>query len=253
MRKLICLFGAVLFLSIPSFTQIRISGTVFDKSKVNYVEGVKVFCSNGTIASTDSIGHYSILASIDDTLSFFHNGKFTRPFLVESITTPLQFDISLQTSVESKYQLIREVKVFSKSYRQDSLENRERYREIFGYEKPGIRSSMSETGLAGADLDEIINMFRFRRNKNLKAFRQRLLTQEQEKFIDYRFSPYIVKRITGLQQPQLDSFMRIYRPDYAFASNSSDVAFHQYILNCYYEFSGSRVIKQNAKDEAGLD
>jgi hypothetical protein len=79
-------------------------------------------------------------------------------------------------------------------------------------------------------------VFRFKRNKRIKAFQRRLELQEQEKYVNYRFSKVFVKRITGLQSPQLDSFLVWYRPDYEFARNSDELAFNQYILNAYYQF-----------------
>jgi hypothetical protein len=90
--------------------------------------------------------------------------------------------------------------------------------------------------MVGADVNELINIFRFRRNKRLKAFQQRLELQEQEKFIDYRFNKVFVKRITGLQSPELDTFLVWYRPDYDFTRFSDEISFNQYILNASYHF-----------------
>lgn len=219
------------------YGQINISGTVFDISKVNFVEGVRIISSFGTMATTDSLGKYSINVVSGDTLHFFYKGKPTQPFLVNEIKTPQQFDIALQTTVQSKYRLLKEVQVFSRSYKQDSLENRERYGDIFAYQRPGVRSSISPSGVAGADLDELVNIFRFRHNRYLKAFQQRLQTQEEDHYVDHRFSKKFVQRITGLQSPQLDSFIQIYRPSYSFTAEANEISFNQYILNCYYIFS----------------
>jgi exonuclease I len=101
----------------------------------------------------------------------------------------------------------------------------------------------------GADLDELINIFRFKRNKRLRAFQQRLETQEQEKYIDYRFNKLFVKRITGMEGVLLDTFLVWYRPSYEFARNSSELSFNQYILNAFYQYQKLVDISPAKKEE----
>jgi hypothetical protein len=88
----------------------------------------------------------------------------------------------------------------------------------------------------GFDLNEIINMFRFRRNKSMLAFQQRLLLQEQEKFVDHRFNKALVRRLTTLTDHELDSFMTVYRPSYQFTLLTSDYEFQEYIKESYRRF-----------------
>ena len=111
------------------------------------------------------------------------------------IFNTMGFDISLQVSVP----LLKEVKIKPKNYRQDSLQNRIDYAKIFNYQKPKLKTVTPQYGVgAGFDLDEIINMFRFKRNKSIASFQKRLYQQEQDKFIDYRFSKALVRRLTHL-------------------------------------------------------
>lgn len=216
--------------------QITVSGTVFDSSKINYVENVRVVSTGGLFAITDSMGKYAIHVSEDDSLIFYYNNKPTQKFAVRSVPDPAHFDISLRVTVKSKYGLLKEVMVFSKSYKEDSIENRQTYAEVYNYKKPGVQTSISPGGGAGADVNELINIFRFKRNKRLKAFQHRLEIQEQEKYIDYRFNKLTVRRITGLQGEYLDTFMVWYRPDYEFVRYSDELVFNQYILNAFYQF-----------------
>lgn len=209
---------------------------MFDLSKRNYVENVKVESTGGKKTITDSLGHYRIAVSEKDSLTFIYQDKPTQKFAVKDITDFNQFDISLLVHVKSKYSTLKEVVVMAKSYRQDSMENRQNYAEYYNFHKPTIKTSISPDGAVGADLDEIINMFRFRRNKHLKAFRARLEQQEQDKFVDYRFNKTFVKRITRLEGAELDTFMIRYRPSYEFASLADEVTFNKYILNASYGF-----------------
>jgi hypothetical protein len=227
-------------LSLLSFyvvsAQLTITGTVYDKSKINYVENVRVVSSAGIFAITDSLGRYSIPVTEMDSLTFIYNNKPTQQFAVKSIANPRQFDISLHLNIKGKYSVLKEVIVYSKSYKQDSLENRQTYADVFEYKKPGISTSINPGGAVGADVNELINVFRFRRNKNLKAFQQRLEKQEEEKYVDYRFNKLFVRRVTGLTSPALDSFMVWYRPSYFFASQANEITFNQYILDAFYRF-----------------
>lgn len=231
-------FFTVLFLGLLNHlqAQLTVSGTVYDITKNNLVEDVRVVSTGGIFAITDSIGKYRIMVNVTDSISFIYNNKPTQKFPVADIKTPEQFDISLKVPVQSRYSLLKEVKVFSRSYKQDSLENRQTYADVFEYKKPGIKSSMSPGGVAGADVNELINIFRFKRNRQLRTFQKRLEQQEEDKYINYRFNKIFVKRITALQDTHLDIFMVWYRPSYEFVRTSSEITFNQYILNASYQF-----------------
>ena len=135
--------------------------------------------------------------------------------------------------------------VFARSYREDSIENRQTYADVYNFRNPTIRTSVSPDGAVGADVNEIINIFRFKRNKRLKAFQARLEKQEQEKFVSYRFNKKFVRRITQLQDAELDTFMIRYQPSYEFASMADEITFNKYILNASYRFK-IEMLKQDA-------
>jgi hypothetical protein len=216
--------------------QFTVSGTVFDSSKINYVPHVKVINNAGQFTFTDSLGKYSLPVAEKDSITFVFRNKATQKFAVNTITDPSRFDISLRIPYKGKYSTLKEVIVRSKTYKEDSIENRQAYAPIFSYQKPALQTSVSPSGGVGLDVNEIINMFRFKRNKRLKAFQLRLETQEQEKYITYRFNRLLVKKLTQLQGDQLETFMIKYRPDYEFTSNADEVTFNQYILNASYQY-----------------
>lgn len=217
--------------------QVPLSGTVYDSLRRNLVEGVKVQSTGGQRTETDSMGRYKLVVNEADSVSFSYNGKPTQKFPVSAIKDPFHFDIQLHMTIKGKYNTLQEVVVYGKSYRQDSAENRDTYRDIFEYKKPGLKTSINpNNGVVGADVNEIINIFRFQRNKRIKAFQKRLEQQEEDHYVDYRFNKTLVRRVTGIKEPQLSEFMQIYRPSYAFASGSDEVSFYQYILNCAAQF-----------------
>ena len=219
-----------------SSAQLTVMGTVFDSSKKNYVEFVRVESTGGKFTTTDSMGRYKISVTEKDSLCFIYQNKPTQKFAVKDVVDLAQFDISLRVHVKGGYSTLKEVVVFARSYRQDSMENRLLYDDVYNYRKPTIRTSVSPSGAVGADVNEIINMFRFQRNKRLRAFQARLEQQEQDKFVSYRFNKNFVRRITQLQGAELDSFMVRYLPTYEFASTADEVTFNKYILNSSYAF-----------------
>jgi len=216
--------------------QLMVTGTVFDSSKRNYVENVQVESTSGKTTRTDSMGRYKISVAENDSLTFIYKNKPTQKFAVRDMASLTQFDISLGIAVKGGYHTLKEVIVFARSYREDSMENRQTYADVYNFHKPTIKTSISPSGAVGADVNEIINMFRFRRNKRLKAFQARLEQQEQDHFVSYRFNKNFVRRITGLQGAELDTFMVRYLPSYEFASTADDVTFNRYILNSSYAF-----------------
>jgi len=217
--------------------QNTISGVVLDSSRINYVPGVKVINNAGQFAITDSLGKYTISVAEKDSLAFIFNGKSTMKFPVHNVSDPRHFDIALRVPYKSKFKVLQEVIVHTKSYREDSAENRQTYSKVFNFQKPTVASSIDpSSGVVGADLDQLIGMFRFRHNKMMKKFQLRLEEQEQEKYVNYRFSKTVVKRITHLEGEQLSMFMLRYRPSYEFTVDAGELAFNQYILNCYYNY-----------------
>ena len=197
------------------------------------MEAVTVLSTSGLGTVTNSEGHYIIEVSEKDSIWFSYLNKPTVKFPVLKIANPMSFDISLQVNVP----VMNEVKIKLKNYRQDSIQNRADYARIFNYEKPGLKTTTSQFGAGvGFDLDEIINMFRFKRNRSIASFQQRLILEEQDNFVSHRFSKALVRRLTSLSGNELDSFMLIYRPSFLFTKYAGDYDFQLYIKQAYHRF-----------------
>ncbi|MDE3183304.1 MAG: hypothetical protein KGM16_07795 [Bacteroidota bacterium] len=234
--NIFCLFTCLQVLSPGASAQVTVSGNVYDVSKLYAVPGVQVSSTSGSSDVTDSTGSYQINVSTNDSIIFTYNGKSTMKFPVKDIKNYSAFDISIHAKVKEKYKLLDPVTVFTDSYKFDSLENREEYAKIFGDEKPGIHSTYDPGGAAGLDLDALIGMFQFRKNKEQLAFKKRLLQEEEDRYVDYKFSSKTITRITGLTGDSLETYKKMYRPDYYFVVSSTLTQFYQYILNTSYAF-----------------
>jgi hypothetical protein len=222
--------------SLLAQNNVMVSGTVYDITARKPLDGVIVQSTSGRGALSDSTGHYSIIVRKADSIWFTMLNKSTMKYAVDTIRNLDHFDISLYIRAD----VLPEVKVFNRSYRLDSIQNRLDYAKYFNYKKPGIgtvSTPYTPGGLAvGFDLDEIINMFRFRRNRNLTYLQNRLLQQEQDGYINHRFSKALVRKITKLQSPELESFMAKYRPTYEFVQMVNDLELGYYIEKCFEQY-----------------
>jgi hypothetical protein len=218
-----------------SVAQIKVSGTVYDISRTLVLPSVSVLSSSGIGTTTDSNGTYSLIVGEKDSIWFSYLNKPTPKFAVSSIVNPNSFDISLHVPVTE----LREVRVKPRNYKQDSAQNRLDYAKGFNYKKPGIALASPPGGFGvGLDLDQLIGMFNFQKNRRMAAFRERLIREEEDKAIDHRFTKALIKKLTGLTDKPLDDFMKRYRPSYMFAMTASDYEFGEYIKLAYAEFRG---------------
>ena len=218
---------------------------MYDSSRIYPLEAVTVLSTSGKGTFTNSMGGYEIDVREKDSVWFSYLGKPTMKFSVLKMTDPLHFDIALHINVT----VLKGVTVMPRDYRLDSIQNRRDYAKVFDFERPKLRPTMG--GGAGGvgvgfDLDEIIRMFQFRRNKNMLKFQERLVGQEHEKFIDHRFNKQLVRRLTNLNSENLDSFMVIYRPTYQFTLLASDYEFQSYIKKCYEYFKATEARKKKS-------
>jgi len=203
------------------------------------LEAVSVIATSGRGTTTDSNGNYSIQVPVDDSIYFSYLGRATNRFPVSAINSITGFDIALHVDPLE----LKEVRVMPRNYRMDSLQNREDYAKYFDFKKPGFKITSPSTngGLgAGVDLDELINVFRRQRTRRLLAFQSRLVEDEQEKYVDHRFSEYTVKKITHLTGDELDSFMVKFRPSYEFCKKANDYDFFDYIKIAYQQYKKDR-------------
>jgi len=223
----------LLFDTFASAQIYKVRGYVYDSSRNYPLEAVSVIASSGKGTITNADGYYIIEVNEKDSIWFSYLNKSTMKFPVLKITNTMEFDISLHVNVPT----LKEVKIKPKNYRFDSLQNRKDYAKILDFQKPKLKTVTPQYGAGvGFDLDEIINMFRFKRNRSLESFQKRLLLEEEDKYISYRFNKALVRRLTQLDGAALDSFMLVFRPSYIFTKFAGDYEFQYYIKEALYRF-----------------
>lgn len=215
-----------------AWSQVRVSGTVYDISMKRPLEAVSVLTNSGRGTSTDANGRFTILISENDSLWFSYLNKPTPKYSVKAIPNKNSFEIALHVNTTE----LKEVQVKPRNYRVDSLQNRLDYAKAFDFTKPGVSTSISPSGGVGLDINEFINMFRFKRNRRMLAFQERLLREEAEGYIDHRFNKPLIRKLTGLTGSPLDTFAFRYRPDIEFTQHATDYEFQEYIKLSYLHF-----------------
>lgn len=214
---------------------VTISGTVYDVTARRPLEAVAVLSSSGRGTVTDSAGRYSLTMMKKDSLWFSMIGKTTMKYPVDTITNTMGFDVMIHIKASQ----LPEVKVRNSYYKFDSLQNRNDYAKVFNFRKPGLRLSNNAstfnpgTVTVGFDLNEIVNMFRFKRNRQILALQKRLLQQEEDKYIEHRLSKAFVRKITKLNGAELDSFIARYKPEYEWLQTLNELELGYYIEQCY--------------------
>lgn len=215
--------------------QVRVRGRVYDMAQ-NPLEAVSVMSSAGNGTTTDSTGRFSIIARETDSIWFSYLNKPTSKYPIKSIPNIQNFEVSLHVNTTT----LKTIRVMPPDYRRDSIQNREDYAKAFDFHKPGIGTSVNPNGGVGMDMGEFISMFQVRKNRRMLAFQQRLLKEEEEKFIDHRFSRPLIVRLTQLRGAALDSFIVRYRPALYFVQTASDYELQLYIKESFIHYQKYR-------------
>ena len=217
-----------------------ISGNVYDITARRPLEAVAVQSTSGRGTITDSTGRYLLVVRSTDSIWFSLIGKSTMKFPVDTISYPDNFNVMIHVRATE----LPAVKVRNSYYKYDSMMNRQDYAKVFNFRKPTIGVVKNPTYNPGAavgfDLDEIINMFRVKRNRSILALQQRLVEQEHEKYVNNRFSKQFVRKLTKLQAPELDTFMRRYRPEYELVQQLNDLELGYWITRSFEQYKSTR-------------
>ncbi len=232
LRHIIILLGLALSYDAAS-AQVEIKGTVSDRTMGSGLQGVSVMSTSGAGTISDSVGHYSLTIGEKDSIFFSYLGKRTPHIPIKDIPSVLHYDVMLDVDVES----LPPVFVAANSYHEDSLERRKEFANIFDFEGGGPMNNMSTRGRgmgAGFDLDFFAKKTV---NHSRESVQRYFEEDERQRYVDFKFSKLLVKKITGLESPVLEIFMKDYRPSYDYIKSfDSEYELDKYIKDSYKFF-----------------
>jgi hypothetical protein len=241
--------GLCLFVCPAVAQVIEIKGAVYDGTQQYAMQGVSVVSTSGIGTKTDSVGRYKLMVPMSDSIVFSYLGRGTAKYPVKDMPRGYPFDVSLQITMDT----LPEAFVKSPNYRADSMANRQEYAKAFDYSK-GIMHNMKLDRRAGfgigLDLDMLLNP---KAGRELQTLQDRLVWEEQDKYIEHRWNKAVVRRVTGLEPPALDSFMRQYRPSYDFIEScKTEYEFYKYIQEWGKFFEEDWRVAHNGKAPPGM-
>ncbi len=226
------------FISLQeTFAQVRLSGMVADqdtKTGLPFVSIVNKRTMTGTLSNES--GRFYIEAVPGDTLEFSMLSYTPKILLVPGMSS------SQDVYMQKRLFELQGVNVRGKNYRNDSLAMRDEYGRYFDYRKPGAMDVLKT--LPANPITALSYLVPSKVRKRKEQFHEQLVYWEKEKFIDYRYSPELVGRMTKLQSPELDSFMYKYRPGYQFLNSASDYDLLLYIKQSFEEYQKQKVQKK---------
>jgi hypothetical protein len=228
------LMAILIWCARPALGQVVISGTVYDNSQKYTMSGVSVLTTSGFGTSTDSTGQYRIRMGLDDSLYFSYLGKTTLRFPAKEINPNQPFNMALAISIDT----LPAAFVRGMNYYLDSLSTRKEYAKVFNYGMPyftGVKTTGRGGMGVGLNLDILLNGAEGRR---MEAFQDRLKWQEEQNYIDHHFTVPMVRHVTGLESPALDSFMVLYRPTKEFITScETEYQYYRYIREWSHYFA----------------
>ena len=187
--------------------QKTVIGVITDSSSSAPLANVEV--SNLTTnkkTTSDSRGNFSIGVSINDVLFFTKDG-----YRFKTFSYSLLMDATLDVRMSVLPHNLPGVTVQSDytKYQRDSVKRRNEFNQDMV--SPKYKTIQNNSNGAGA----VINIDHFsKREKNKRNAEKLFKEQEENAYVQYRFSPELVSSYTGLKGDSLEKFRNLYWPDY---------------------------------------
>ncbi len=182
--------------------------------------------------STDEKGNYTLAAKPGDIIAFTYVGYKNRllpcpdAILVATLNTELE---------PAEYQL-EEFRLRPGHLTQYQMDSAER---ASIYKFPLLREHSSPVTSPVSAIAELFN----KNSRRIFEFQKNFHAGETEKFIDTRYNPEIVEKLTGAIGDSIGHFMYACPMPYTFARTASDLELKMWIRDSYRKW-----VKEGAKD-----
>jgi hypothetical protein len=224
MRTAIICCSLLLFLSGEAFAQRSFTGKIHKKGGSELLMAVSV--QNRTrkrFDISDMGGNFRVIADQGDTVLFSSAGYKPDTVIVSAYMLTESYDIYMEPHAV----YLAPVVVGSLSnYQMDSLERWKDYTWLAPKGKIKLMDRERHGDGVGISFSP---QFRTDEDKQKERLRKRLEQDEQEFYIDFRFSKEYVARLTRFQGDSLQQFLKIYRPSYNFCRSATSVDMLLYV------------------------
>jgi hypothetical protein len=210
MRYILTLLLAVIATSVNA--QGVLKGTVYESASGNKLPDVFIRNSNSKqLGITDKNGNFSIKAEVGNLLIFDSPGYVSDTlYLVDMVAKKIQ--------LVTKTIALREVTINSS---REAFDPHKEYPEIYTKSKLYVLSPTTWFGKEATDARRLKRYFR---------------REQEERRIDAVFTRTYVGSIVPLKGIELEDFMLMYRPTYAFVKGNDNVSMAVYINDSYKKY-----------------
>ena len=221
-----CFLLLCLGFSSIGFTQSTLNDKIYKKGSPEILIDVNITnLSRNKFNVSDLGGNYRIPAAPGDTLVFSSAGYLPDTVIVIASMLEDVYPVYLTPHLVS----LPSVRVGERSnYQIDSLQRRNDYANVYNKKHPVKLWNEKRPGDAPGLNFSPLGFFS-KTEKQKRRLKKRLATEEINYYIDSRFSPERVSRLTRLSGDSLRLFMTRYRPSYKFCRTASNMDMLLYI------------------------
>ncbi|MDB5123658.1 MAG: hypothetical protein JWP94_1787 [Mucilaginibacter sp.] len=212
MHKKYFLVVLILLATGPAMAQSLLKGTVYESGSNNRMPNVFIRNNNNKqITITDNSGNFSIKAETGNLIIFDSPGFISDTLYLIDLT-------SKKVVMVTKTIALREVSISST---RQAFDPHKEYPEIYTKSKVYIMSPTSWFSKEGRDARKLKRYF---------------VTEEQQRHVDAVFTRAYVGSIVPLKGRDLEDFMTLYRPSYAFIRGNNSESLAVYINDSYKKY-----------------
>lgn len=211
------------------FAQQKIKGVILDSNTKQRVAAVYLYNMAREEGTFNNLkGEFHLDAEEGDVLILAKEGYFPDTITVRSQTT-------LMVELQRSSIWLKEVHIMARKSPQQALEQKKDEYESASRRGDGGPLLTMGNGGAGLSINALYSLIS-REGRNARYLQEIIERDYRDAIIDYRFSAYLVKTLTGLESDKLEDFMFYYRPSYYFILNSNDYALGIYVKNSFEEY-----------------
>jgi hypothetical protein len=224
----------LLVFSMEGSAQDVLMGKVFKKGSAETLMSVSIQnYSHKKYTQSDPGGNFRIPATEGDTVLFSSAGYKPDTLIVRNY---MYFD-GFVVSMEPKVVALTAVRVGAASnYEQDSTERWKDYDGLNPKTPTRLLDKIDKTRQGDGVGISFTPRLYSSEDKQKVRLKKRLDEQEEDYYVDFRFSPEYVTKLTKFQGDTLKRFMMMYRPTYAFCRSASTVDMLLYINDSLIKF-----------------
>jgi hypothetical protein len=227
------LYLSILLLScLSGWAQQFLTGKVRKQASTEILVSVSIY--NTTLRKHDlseENGSYRIQAAPGDRVIFSNVGYRSDTLIITKEMLSGDYPINMEPKAET----LQAVRVGELSnYQLDSMARRQEYAWIYDHgEQKLVEKERKGDGVG-------INLAIFRHSSSIdkqrEGLKKRLMQEEKDDYIEYRYSRDYVAKLTHLQGDSLFRFMRDFRPSYDYCRKAATVDILVFINDSFKKF-----------------